>query len=214
MRREGAKVRPLDHDVDLPGRFPPRRLVVLGDSAAAGHGLPGSDDALARRVGRGLVAADGRATAVRCVAVDGATTVEVLATQLEAATGADVVVIGVGVNDAVRPDRSIEEAATSLRTLLIGVLARVPADARVVLLSCPDLSVAPGLPRLLQTLVGQRCRALAAAQEQVAADLAVPVVRAGRAVLSVDMFGPDGFHPGTRGHEHLAAGVLARLASN
>jgi lysophospholipase L1-like esterase len=214
MRQEGAKVRPLHHDVDLPGRFPPRRLVVLGDSAAAGHGLPGSEDALARRVGRGLVAADGRATAVRCVAVDGATTAEVLATQLEAATGADVVIIGVGVNDAVRPGRSTEETATALRALLIGVLARVPTEARVVLLSCPDLSVAPGLPRLLQTVVGQRCRTLAAAQERVAADLAVPVVRAGRAVLSVEMFGTDGFHPGTRGHERLAADVLARLASN
>ncbi len=211
LRGQGAKVRALEHDVDLPGRSPPRRLVVVGDSAAAGHGLPAADASLARLVGRGLVAADGRATTVRCVAVDGATTAEVLTTQLAAASDAEVVLIGIGVNDAVRPARSIPAAATVLDELVRGVRARAAGDARIVLLSCPDLSVAPGLPWLLRPAVGRRCRALASAQERVAADLGVAVVRADRTVLSDDLFGPDGFHPGPVGHELLAQQVLQRL---
>ena len=211
MRAGGATVRPLAHDVDLPGRFPPRWLVVLGDSAAAGHGVSHSDAALARRLGHALVAADGRATAVRSVAVDGATTADVLATQLEAARGAEVVVLGVGVNDAVHPARSLDGAAVSLRALLEGVRAAARPDARIVLLSCPDLSRAPGLPAILRPWVGRRCRALAARQAAVAADLGVRIVDADRAVVSPELFGPDGFHPGDRGHQQLAERALAAL---
>jgi len=213
LRGQGAKVRALTHDVDLPGRSPPRGLVVMGDSAAAGHGLPAADASLARLVGRGLVAADGRATAVRCVAVDGATTAEVLTTQLDGVTAAEVVLIGIGVNDAVRPGRSIDEAATVLHELVRDVRARAADGVRIVLLTCPDLSMAPGLPWLLRPAVGRRCRALASAQERVAADLGVAVVPAGRTVLSDELFGPDGFHPGPVGHERLAEQVLERLGT-
>ena len=213
LRGHGDKVRALEHDVDLPGRVPPRRLVVMGDSAAAGHGLPTADASLARLVGRGLVAADRRATAVRCVAVDGATTAEVLTTQLDAATDAEVVLIGIGVNDAVRPGRSIAEVAAVLHDLVRSVRARAVDGAGIVLLTCPDLSMAPGLPWLLRPAVGRRCRALASAQERVAADLGVAVVRAGRTVLSNELFGPDGFHPGPVGHERLAEQVLERLGT-
>ena len=206
-------VRPLDHDVDLPGHGPPRRLVVLGDSAAAGHGLADADDALARRVGRGLVAHDGRATQVRGVALDGATTADVLTTQLEAARGADVVIVGVGVNDATCISRRVAAAAVDLRRLLLGIRAGIEPGGRVVLLSCPDLSVAPGLPTLLRPVVGARFRALARAQALVARDLDVEVVPASRAALSPEVFGDDGFHPGKEGHARLAADIVERLTT-
>jgi lysophospholipase L1-like esterase len=211
LREQGAKVRPLQHDVGLPGRFPPRRLVVLGDSAAAGHGLPDAEAALARRVGRGLAAIDGRQTTVSSVAVDGATTAEVLEAQVEATTDAHVVLIGVGVNDAIRPGRSIAPAASALGAVLRATRRRAADDAAILVLSCPDLSLAPGLPWLLRPVVGRRCRALAVAQERVATDLGVAVVRADRSVLSPELFGPDGFHPGPLGHERLSGEVLRRL---
>lgn len=184
---------------------------MLGDSAAAGHGLPDPDASLARRVGRGLVGSDGRETIVRFVAVDGATTAEVLATQIEATTDAEVVLLGVGVNDALRPGRSIATAASALRAVLRATRHRAADNASIVLLVCPDLSVAPGLPWLLRAVVGRRCRALAVAQERVAADLGVAVVRADGALLSPELFGPDGFHPGSLGHERLCVQVLERL---
>jgi lysophospholipase L1-like esterase len=211
-RSHGATVGALDHDVDLPGHVPPRWLTVLGDSAAAGHGLADADDALGRRVGRGLVALDGRATAVRCAARDGATTADVLATQLEAARDAEVVLIGVGVNDALCRERSVEDSAAHLRALVREVRTRAVTNAQVVLLSCPDLSCAPGLPPVLRPVLGRRCRALALAQQRVASELGVPVVRADRSAMSPELFGADGFHPGSRGHERLTSDVLDRLA--
>lgn len=205
MRTRAATVPPLDHDIDLPGRFPPRWLAVLGDSAAAGHDLGDPDLAIARRVGRALVAADGRATAVRSVAVDGATTADVLANQVAAADDAEVVLLGVGVNDALRPDRRHAEVADTTHRLLTAIREVAAPGAAIVFLTCPDLSAAPGLPRVVRPLVGWRCRQIAAAQAAVAAMHGVATIEVPRARLGPEMFGDDGFHPGALGHERLAA---------
>lgn len=212
MRAHRAQVVPLDHDIDVPGRFPPRWLVVLGDSAAAGYDLDDAEVAIARLVGRGLQAADGRATAVRSVAIDGARTADVLATQVEAAAGAEVVLIGVGVNDALRPGISHAEVAEATHRLLVAVRQRAAHDATVVLQTCPDLSAAPGLPSVLRPLVGLRCRAVATAQTAVAAMLDIPTVAVPRAFLGPEVFGRDGFHPGAVGHARLAERILELLA--
>jgi lysophospholipase L1-like esterase len=214
LRAHRAEVTPLHHDLDLPGRFPPRWLVVLGDSAAAGYDLPDAEAAIARLVGRGLVAADGRATAVRSVAVDGARTADVLATQVAAAADAEVVLVGVGVNDALRPGISHAEVASLTSQVLEAVRARAADGADIVLLTCPDLSVAPGLPLLLRPLVGARCRAVAEAQTAVAALHGVPAIGVPKAVLPPEIFGRDGFHPGPVGHALLAERVLELLVTD
>lgn len=198
LRDGGAAVPALDHALDLPGEGPARRVAVLGDSAAAGHGLPSPDDGLARRLGRALHARDGRATQVRSVARDGATTAEVLAEQLPAAAGAEIVVLGVGVNDAIKRPQ-LGEVAADLRELLITLRALAACRDGVVLLTCPDLSVAPGIPAVLRPLLGWRCRSVARRQTRVAAGLGVPTVAAGRTELTPEVFGDDGVHPGRVG---------------
>lgn len=209
MRRSATSVPVLEHDLELEGAAPVRRVVVLGDSSAAGFGLPGPEQALARRVGRALALRDGRATSVRCVARNGATTADVLAQQVEAATGADVVVVGVGVNDAIRR-RPVDAVAADLARLL-SCLSEVAPDARVVVLGCPDLSAAPGLPLAVRPLVGWRCRAVARAQAAVTAAAGVPLAPIPRGDLPPTVFGDDGFHPGVLGHERMAAAALALL---
>jgi lysophospholipase L1-like esterase len=211
MRAHRAQVVPLDHDLDLPGRFPPRWLVVLGDSAAAGYDLPDAEMAIARRVGRGLQAVDGRATAVRSVAVDGARTGDVLSYQVDAADGAEVVLLGVGVNDALRPGVATAEVAALTDQLLATVRDRAAEGAHIVFLTCPDLSAAPGLPRVLTPVVGARCRALARAQTEVAARHGVATIAASKPLLAPEVFGRDGFHPGPVGHALLAEQTLELL---
>jgi lysophospholipase L1-like esterase len=212
LRAAGAEVSALDHRLDLPGGSPARRVVVLGDSAAAGHGLTSADEGIARRVGRALHARDGRATRVRSVARDGARTADVLAEQLPAAAGADLVVLGVGVNDATKrtPLAALED---QLRELLVTLRAIAARRDAVVLLGCPDLSAAPGVPPVLRPLLGWRCRAVAGVQATVARQLEVPLVPVDRALLRPEVFGPDGFHPGTIGQELLAAEVLRRVSA-
>lgn len=209
LRAAAAEVRPLTHELRLPGHGTPRRVVVLGDSAAAGHGLTDPEHALARRVARGLHAADGRPTDVTCVAVSGATIRDALAAQADAATDAEVVLISVGVNDAMSPKRRLRGSERTYRTLL----ERVAADptTQVVVLTSPDLSVAPAMPWPLRPVVGWRCRHLAVRQVRVADRFGATIVALPKEVLDPSVFGADGLHPGVEGHRRLAAGVLRTL---
>ncbi len=211
LRSLGAEVTPLVHHLDLPGRFPPRWLVVLGDSAAAGHGLRDAEEAIARRIGRGLHEVDGRATAVRSAAFDGATTADVLEIQIDAVQDAEVVIVGVGVNDALRATRSRAEVADTTSRLLRAIARRAAEGADIVLITCPDLAVAPGLPPVLRPVVGRRCRMIARAQEEVAGTCGIVTLDLERDRLPPEVFGPDGFHPGAVGHARLATRVVELL---
>lgn len=212
MRAQGREVPPLDHDTVLPGSEPARRLVVIGDSAAAGHGLADATQAYAWLVATELSRGDGRATQIVNVAVDGATIGDALAQQRDAARDAEVVVVSIGVNDAIRRHRPASVRA-GMGELLTGIRGLAAPDARVVLIAAPDLSVAPGLPRPLCLPLGVLCRTVARVQEEVAVELGVPVIRLPRNVLPPEVFGDDGFHPGTVGHEILADALLEHLGA-
>jgi lysophospholipase L1-like esterase len=208
MRQAAAATEALDHDLHLPGRDPARRLTVLGDSAAAGHGIGSAEDALPRRLGRAL-AADGTAVEVHCLAEDGATGQDVVERQLPDLPPSDVVVVGVGVNDALRrhPTTMVRR---DTRSIVEGVRASVP-EATLVLVTCPDLGVAPGLPTAVRGVVGWRCRAVAAAQCEVAEELGVPAVRLDRGQLRPELFGEDGFHPGAGGVHELVERIVLHV---
>jgi lysophospholipase L1-like esterase len=212
MRRDGRAWRGLDHRTCLPGAAPALRLAVLGDSAVAGHGLREASVALPRQVGTRLVRRTGRAVEIEAYARSGADTAAVADEQVPQVHDADVVVVGVGVNDALAPT-GLARIGRDTTRLLAGVRARVP-DAEVVLLTCPDLGTAPGLPRPLAPVVRWRCRLVATAQHR-AADRAGVAVVATPGPLPADVFGADGFHPGPGAVEQLAeqtVGVLRAVA--
>jgi hypothetical protein len=117
------------------------------------------------RVGRRRVAApartclgrDGTAVEVRCLAADGATARDVARRAGPGLGPSDAVVVGVGVNDALRR-HPVAMVRGDTRELLQAV-ARPHPDAAVVLVTCPDLGVAPGLPTAVRGVVGWRCAA-------------------------------------------------------
>lgn len=210
MRDEARSIAPLVLDLDIPGTEPARTVVVLGDSSSAGFRLDDPEQSAARRVARALHLRDGRGVHLRCAARNGATASDVLADQVEAVAGADVVLIGVGANDA--KDRVPSEVVEESLTELIGRVRELAADdAKVVLVGVPDLSVAPGLPWLARAVVRPNVRRVARVQQRVAAALGVPLVPVPREELSPDIFAVDGFHPGPLGHERITAKVLAHL---
>ena len=210
MRDEARSIAPLVLDLDIPGTEPARTVVVLGDSSSAGFRLDDPEQSAARRVARALHLRDGRAIHLRCAARNGATASDVLADQVDSATDADVVLIGVGANDA--KDRIPSEIVEESLTELIGRVRELGAeDAKVVLVGVPDLSVAPGLPWLVRAVVRPNVRRVARVQQRVAAALGVPLVPVPREELTPDIFAVDGFHPGPLGHERITAKVLAHL---
>jgi len=210
MRREARGHAPLVLDLDLAGEEPARTVVVLGDSSSAGFRLTSAEQSAARRVARALHLRDGRATRLRSVARNGATTADVLADQLAAAAGADVVLIGVGANDA--KDRVASDVIEqALGELIVRVREIAAPDARVVLIGCPDLSAAPGLPLLVRLAMRSHVRRVAKLQLRVATELDVPLVPIPRSELPAEVFADDGFHPGALGHERVSGRVLTLL---
>jgi lysophospholipase L1-like esterase len=191
----------------------PLRLLVLGDSAADGYGLADPAVAYPHQVAVRLAALTGRPVAVDSKAVDGARTRDVLVRQVPAVAGSapDLVVVAVGVNEALRgaSARRVEMDTRVLLDALASCAGPGGAPAvRVVLAPCPDLGGAPGLPWPASTLVGWRCRVVRRAQQRAGAAAGVPVVRFDVRPPAA-MFGTDGLHPGTLGAAASAA-LLAR----
>ncbi len=187
----------------------PLRLLVLGDSAARGFGLPSVAESFPALVGAGLSRATGRRVEVRSLATDGHRTADVLAEQapLVRAHAPDVVVVSVGVNDAVRGTRR-DDLATSTRALADRVAGDVDSSD-VAFVTCPDLQSAPGLPRPLNRLVGLRCRRVARTQQQALEGASLRVVDLPD--VRLEHYGPDGFHPGVAGHLAMAERAVAGL---
>ena len=210
MRAEARRLAPLALDLDLEGAEPLRTVVVLGDSSSAGFRLTSPEQSAGRRVARALRLRDGRATRLRSVARNGATTADVLADQVDAAADADIVLIGVGANDAKDrvPSADVERA---LGELIVRVRELAAPDAQLVLVGCPDLSVAPGLPLLVRLALRSHVRRVARIQERVTAELGVLLVPLPRKDLPPEVFADDGFHPGPLGHERVSGQVLALL---
>lgn len=202
----------LDHTALVgEGLAEPLDLVVLGDSAAAGYGNADPRDAFPSQVGRHLAATLGARVRIDALARSGATTADVTVEQVPELAGrhADVVVVGVGVNDALGRRRS--RTVRSETATMLAAVARVAPQATVALVGCPDLSTAPALPWPLDRLTGWRCRRVRAGQAAAAAEADVVFAAYPRPPES-DMFGPDGLHPGPTGQRAAAEMVVAVLA--
>ncbi len=187
----------------------PVRLLVLGDSAARGYGLTDAATAFPQQVARGLAAATGRRVAVTSLATDGHRTADVRTEQvpLVRAADPDVVVVSVGVNDAI--GRVPPDEVRASTTALLDAVEDAGDGALVAFVPCPDLGAAPGFGWPLARLVGWSCRRVARAQRRAAAGRDLVVVPLPRP--DATMFGGDGFHPGETGHAAMARLVVEAL---
>lgn len=204
--------RDLDHDALVgPRGGRPLRLVVLGDSSADGYGLTDPALALPRRLGERVAERLGRAVRIVSFAADGARTADVSEQQIPRleVTGADMVAVVVGVNDATARRRPKHVHEDTCR--LLAQVRRAAPGAQVALLACPDLGDAPALPWPLGRVVGIATRLVARTQTRAAADMGVPCVRL-EGTPGGDGFGEDGFHPGADGADAMAGALADALA--
>jgi lysophospholipase L1-like esterase len=184
------------------GSAPSLRLLMLGDSSAAGLGVDETEETVGGRLSE-LIASTGRQVRLDSVAVSGSRAAD-LGPQVSRALvrGApDIAVILIGSNDATHftpldeLERNIGAAVRRLRA----------AGSAVVVGTCPDLGAARNFAQPLRELVGWAGRRVADSSEQatidaggVAVGLAArtgPVFRADPGTLSEDRFHPsaDGY---------------------
>ncbi len=143
---------------------PPLRIVFAGDSTVTAPGVEPIDDAWPRRVARHL-AADHHVELI-VTAAGGSKVRDVLETQLEAivAACADVVVLSVGGNDALRgtPIARFEETYDE-------VVAAIAAESSLVACGVGDLGTIPRLPALARGIARVRGRSVDRAIARVVA---------------------------------------------
>jgi lysophospholipase L1-like esterase len=212
------------HGVDGPpsdgtyGAFPgePIRMVVLGDSTSVGLGMTRPQDTPAVNIAFGLAALAERPVRLTVLGESGAESVD-LGSQVDRALEErpEIAVIFIGANDvtsATLPARAVRHLQKAVRRLR-------ETGAEVVVGTCPDLGTVRPIAQPLRWVTRRWSRQLAAAQT-------VAVVEAGgRTVAFADllgpefaanpaeMFGPDRFHPSSRGYLQAAYAVLPSVCT-
>jgi lysophospholipase L1-like esterase len=204
----------------------PLRIVVLGDSLAAGTG-----DETGRGIGGHLaseLAALGHGPVeTRQLGARGATTGDLLArlaaqpTTRGAVSAADVIVLSIGANDLFRTPRAREEAmraplrvAESILGRVEGVVAelrRLNGGARILLLGAYNPAPGHTFAFLVERLVALWDARL---RGRFAGDRRVAVVRIDDLLAHRERLSRlDGFHPGAEAYREVAARIAGMLAA-
>jgi lysophospholipase L1-like esterase len=191
----------VDRVGECEGSAPALDLIALGDSTIAGVGCVTQSEALTGSTARYLASRSGRAVRWRAHGVSGLTAAGIRRTLLPGALqyAPDVVVLSVGVNDAVR-GRAPADFAADLAAIVDALLAAANErgrTVRVIYAGMPPMGCFPALQWPLAGLLAARAVALAAAAADALEGRAA-VVRF-PAALDRDTFASDGFHPGPVG---------------
>ncbi|MEE2037888.1 SGNH/GDSL hydrolase family protein [Nocardiopsis sp. CT-R113] len=207
--------RPVVNGVYGDGEGPPVRMLMMGDSTAAGFAVDRADQTPGVLLAVGVAAASDRPVRLRCTASPGATSANLAAQAeragaLEPGSHYDVAVVFIGANDVIRRVRP-NDAIARLRDT---VRALVGQGTAVVVATCPDLGTVRPIGWPLRTVARRASRQLAAAQTIAVTEVGGRTVSLSD-ILSDDfrtdptaMFGPDRFHPSARGYAQAAFAVL------
>lgn len=205
---------PADSAPPVEGSFgdvgrPLVRLVMVGDSTAAGVGASSTSGTVGGRLAS-AIAADSRRVALSSVAVSGSRAVDMGPQVSRALLGRpDVAVILIGANDSTHATglgsvrRNVGEAVRRLRG----------AGVAVVLGTCPDMGAARAFPQPLRLVVAWQGRRVAAAEVDTGRRAGATVVDIGRetgAAMRADAstLASDDFHPSDRGYRLWAGALL------
>lgn len=194
-----------------PGAGPALRLLILGDSSAAGVGAAQQDHALA---GRLVAALDGFDLHWRLEARSGATTADALATAAALpAARFDVAVLALGVNDVTR---QVPLTRWLARQAALQDLLRARFGIRHAYLSgVPPMGDFPVLPWPLRAMLGARAARFDAALAGFAAGQpGLRHLRFDPDLLRPEMMAEDGFHPGPAIYQHWATALAAHIRAD
>lgn len=189
------------------GSGPQLRLLIAGDSSAAGVGAATQDEALSGRLVARL--AEEYTLDWRLEATTGHTTRDTL-DRLTRLTGSfDIAITALGVNDTTRATsaRGFARRQAALLDHLTG-----PLGARMVIVTAvPDMALFPALPQPLAWVLGAQARRLDHALQQVVQRN--PSALHHHPIIPPDpaMAARDGYHPSPLAYDRWAEGLAALI---
>lgn len=192
------------------------RLLIVGDSSAAGVGAAHQDEALAGRLAQALASRLGQPIGWQVIATSGHRSEQALAA-FEAAelAPADVLITSLGVNDVVDQVAPARALAALDR---IHALAAERAGVRLsVHCAAPPMQQFPLLPQPLRWFFGrQAARFNAALTASVAGHASRRVLQLPEAMQrnAAELMAEDGFHPGPRGYALWAEALADCICSH
>jgi len=187
------------------------RLLIAGDSSAAGVGVARQDQALAGCLGRALQRRIARPVHWRLQARSGFTTQQVFALLREQPPqAADVAVVVTGVNDVI--EQVPLRRAIAQRSALADWLLGERGVSHVVFAPLPPVERFPLLPRPLRTVMGADAHRLDDALARWAAtrsDVSHAVIDV---ALGAETMASDGFHPGAEVYRVCGEALAEHIA--
>jgi len=182
----------------------PLRLLVLGDSTAAGVGADTQDEALPGNLARELAARSGRGVEWRAIGRNGATSRDLVTDYLDDATAEsfDVVMLSIGANDALglRPRWAF---GRDIRTILLRLRRASPAAA-IIVSSLPAFSQFELLPNPLRWNLYLHSTSLEEAARAIVAPLPGVHMSPPPPEYTEGFFATDLFHPSASGYRDWA----------
>ncbi len=201
---------PVGERSGVSGSGPHMRLLVLGDSAAAGVGVPEQAQALTGQLVANL-AQDYRVS-WKLIAQSGFDTAQVMARVESTATEPfDAVLVSVGVND-VTGGLSAQDWAIAMHRLLDVLLWKYGAR-HVLLAPVPPMHLFPALPQPLRWYLGRRAKQFNLALAQLARSRMDCRLQQSNLSVRNGMLAADGFHPGAAVYAQWADDSAATLRS-
>jgi acyl-CoA thioesterase-1 len=190
----------------MAGNLEVLRYVAVGDSTGAGVGSKVSRGYVARLYDR-ITRVYPRA-ALTNLCVSGATTTDLIRSQLQRAIDAkpSLVSIGIGINDVshgLTPDRF----AHNFEQIVSRILNETRAT--IVITNVPDISYAPAMPEFFREQVERQIVAFNAKISGIASRYKVRLVDSYGPTRELlphhpEFFSEDGFHPSDEGYEYWA----------
>ncbi|WP_338550175.1 SGNH/GDSL hydrolase family protein [Roseovarius phycicola] len=192
----------------VAGNGPPLRLLVLGDSSAAGVGVAHQEDALIGRLVARL--AQRYQVSWRLAARCGATTTTVLRNlETEPKARFDIAVIALGVNDS-KNGMSRSRWQKNYKDLIM-LLQRRFGVREIYATAVPPLGAFPLLPAPLRTVLGRRATLFDGDLRGIAADQDAVQYVPFDFPMDTNLMAEDGFHPGPVIYDRWAARVAEMI---
>lgn len=193
------------------GRGAALRLLVIGDSSAAGVGVQRQSHALAVPLARHVAGATGTRVHWRLLARSGITSAQALdLLRGEGPVQADLAIVITGVNDVVEQVPS--QRAVRAREALADELRNRCGVRHVVFAPLPPVHQFPGLPRPLRWIAGADARRHDRALADWAAGRSDVSHAAWGLQLNRGVMAEDGFHPGAPAYRQCAVMLAQHVA--